>query len=873
MGSEDVTATSGGGAEPRSRFNTSRSGDRFAPGDTISDRYRVVSKLGKGGMGEVFRADDLVLGQSVALKFLPAEVSLDPVRLERLRGEVRLTRQVSHPNVCRVYDIGEADGQHFLAMEYIDGEDLSVLIRRIGRLPGEKAVEIARQICAGLAAAHDQGVIHRDLKPANIMIDGRGKARITDFGVAAFGEDLDEGEPKFAGTPAYMAPEQFQGRDISRQSDLYSLGLVLYELFTGKPAYNASSIAEIREIHSSSAPPTSPSSIVTDIDPAAERVILRCLEQEPAHRPQSAMAVMAALPGGDPLKAMLEAGETPSPELVAASGRSGALSKRTGLLIFLVGMITASISFIAGGLDPLHELTGGLQPPDVMEFRAREMIKALGYDEEPAATARAYLTWRLPDDNWVPEDELRARYLDDTSGRITFGYRQHTRHFVPVRSTMPGGRLGEVVTMTDPPMTEPGMVSAQLSTDARLLWFKAVTERLTLPDPDGTPATPVDWDQLLATAGFEGFEFSEIEPAYEHRTGWDEKRAWEGSHPGEAWKPIRIEAAALAGRLTSFVVSQADDPARTLPNGDNELRDRAQGGVMSLIGLIGGGILAVRNLRLGRGDRRGAVRLGVFFFVMSMLGWLIGTDHAPDVGTEARLFISGTAYALIRTAIACILYVGLEPYIRKVFPTSLIGWSRLLAGRWRDPIVGRDVLIAVASFGIFGGVSSIIMLLTDRRDLIDTLPQPNVIMQFSIYLRNPVVSVGFALVFMMFVIGLITVCRRPRWLAPAMIVLLMTVFTNLGQLNNLQYFDFMQLAQGIANGLIFAFLVYRVGLLSLLLLFILGSMMEFPISFDPDMWYSVITYTVIAVIGGLGVFGFVVSTAGQSWGGEVRDER
>src|SRR5258708_10815965 len=156
---------------------------RFPPGSLLDGRYRIVGRLGKGGMGEVYRADDLKLGQPVALKFLSESVDRDPARLTQLHTEVRLARQVSHPNVCRVYDVGEYDGHTFLSMEYVDGEDLASLIRRVGRFPQDRATELARQICAGLAAAHDRGVVHRDLKPANIMLDGNGKIRITDFGL------------------------------------------------------------------------------------------------------------------------------------------------------------------------------------------------------------------------------------------------------------------------------------------------------------------------------------------------------------------------------------------------------------------------------------------------------------------------------------------------------------------------------------------------------------------------------------------------------------------------------------------------------------------------------------------------------------------
>src|SRR5687767_6690730 len=173
----------------------------FVPGQMFAGRYRMVGLLGKGGMGEVYRADDLKLGQPVALKFLPRDVEADADRLERFLTEVRLSLKVTHPNVCRVFDIGEIDGRHFLSMEYVDGEDLASLLRRIGRLPEDKAIEIARQLCAGLSAAHDEGVLHRDLKPANIMIDGRGKVRIADFGLARIAEDLRDAN-EIEGTPA-----------------------------------------------------------------------------------------------------------------------------------------------------------------------------------------------------------------------------------------------------------------------------------------------------------------------------------------------------------------------------------------------------------------------------------------------------------------------------------------------------------------------------------------------------------------------------------------------------------------------------------------------------------------------------------------------
>src|SRR5580700_10846023 len=235
---------------------------RYVPGTTLAERYRIVSPLGKGGMGEVYRAEDLKLGQTVALKFLPKSLARNEEALARFTREVRLARQVSHPNVCRVFDVGEADGQTFLTMEYVDGEDLASLMRRIGRLPADKALDIARQLCAGLAAAHEHGIVHRDLKPANIMLDGRGRVRITDFGLAAISLEPGSDDAR-AGTPAYMSPEQLSGGEITPQSDLYSTGLVLYEVFTGKRPFDAKTFDEMVRQRDKSTP-TLPSQYVKE---------------------------------------------------------------------------------------------------------------------------------------------------------------------------------------------------------------------------------------------------------------------------------------------------------------------------------------------------------------------------------------------------------------------------------------------------------------------------------------------------------------------------------------------------------------------------------------------------------------------------------
>jgi len=203
------TPTAAGGALTEGRF---RAGALFA------GRFRIIALQGRGGMGQVYRAQDLELGQPVALKFLTGFRSDQRAR-NRLRTEVRLARQISHPNVCRVYDIGEASGELYLSMEYVDGEDLAGLLKRIGHVPADKGADIARKLCAGLAAAHARGVLRRDFKPGNIMIDSRGEVRIMDFGLAAVAEQQLDAADVRSGTPADMAPEQLEGREATTRSD------------------------------------------------------------------------------------------------------------------------------------------------------------------------------------------------------------------------------------------------------------------------------------------------------------------------------------------------------------------------------------------------------------------------------------------------------------------------------------------------------------------------------------------------------------------------------------------------------------------------------------------------------------------------------
>jgi eukaryotic-like serine/threonine-protein kinase len=254
----------------------------FAPGDLFAGRYRMVTRLGEGGMGDVWRADDVVLGVPVALKML---ISRNAESRALLLNEARLARRITHPAICRVFDIGEQGEQVFLSMELVEGEDLASLIHRVGRLPSERVAEIARQLCSALAAAHGQGILHRDLKPANILIDKSGAVRITDFGIAVRSDQSAHNTG--IGTPGYMAPEQLlHGASVSERTDIYALGRVLYELLVGRQA---------GEHGDPGLMPARPSTLVSGVDPALERIIMQALAFDPRERPQSAAAIASQL--------------------------------------------------------------------------------------------------------------------------------------------------------------------------------------------------------------------------------------------------------------------------------------------------------------------------------------------------------------------------------------------------------------------------------------------------------------------------------------------------------------------------------------------------------------------------------------------------
>ncbi len=856
---ETVAMPSSSGAPPRAPSSVSRLSStsvedegRFLPGTLVAGRYRVIGLIGRGGMGEVYRATDLMLGQSVALKFLPEGAAANEHLLERFHNEVRVARQVSHPNVCRVYDIGEADGMPFISMEYVDGEDLASLLLRIGRLPADKALDITRKICAGLSAAHERGVIHRDLKPHNIMLNRRGEAVIMDFGLAAVADELKGAEAR-NGTPAYMSPEQLRGDSVTAKSDLYSLGLIVYELFTGKRAFEAKSVQEMIALQESGKPP-SITSAISDADPAVERVVLRCLNADPAFRPASALSIAAALPGGDPLAAALAAGETPSPELVAASGKTEGFALRYALpcLVFVLAVLL-TYPFVMPDVSTLA-LSPMPYPRPVLEQKARDMAAAFGWPEQPAD----WKSWFEIDNDYIshlrshPPGPKDWRRLFDTESPVRFYYRQSPEYL----KSPPDGQI----TPQRPPLNVPGMLSVYLDSRGRLRGFEAVAPREDRPDA----APPIAPAVLFQSAGLDFSNFREVQPSHVPPLPFDSRRAWTGRASGVASSEVTVEAAFWRGKVTSVALWWPWSKPFAVA------RDTVTPFDLFVVIFFSTTLFCVvffarRNLRLGRGDREGAFRLAACVFAIYCCVRLADTHLMPSFTVLAYLF-ADLGLGVLISGLLWLLYVAIEPAVRARWPQCLITWNRLLAGNIRDPRVASHILIGLtlgAGLGLvflsrsYWGItlgnapdSGNLGLLLGARDFAHVLG--NIV--FS------AIQTGFVMFFLL--CGIRGLVRRD-WIAALVAAALLTP-ENVQRSANL----LVDVPLLIAIIAVFSLVMLRMGLVPAMTgIFAVNTLGNYPACPDVASWYAPAAATMLGLIAAIAIYAFARSQARPAVGG------
>lgn len=690
------------------------------------------------------------------------------------------------------------------------------------------------------------------------MLDSKGHVLITDFGLAALAGEVSGAEVR-NGTPAYMAPEQLDGKEVTVRSEIYSLGLVLYEIFTGKRPFESATLADLVRTRNETSP-RNPSTLVRDLDPMVERVILRCMERDPALRPPSALAVAAALPGGDPLAAALAAGETPSPAMVAAAGDDAGLAPKIAIWCLAFVVLGTIAACVLGVRDNAIEIAGSDATPEVLEHRARLALDQLGYSGRPADSAHAF---------YVETDGLRyrekqARGKPDFAALLAqrprvlgFWYRESPRPMVP-QTWHNDLLIPTIATEDDPTLDIPGMTLLKLDDQTRLVYFEAVPPQLGVAG--GVPPA-LDWKALFTLADLDLSQFQKAEPLWAPPHAADERMAWTGVYPGTSI-PLRVEAASWLGKPVFFKL--AGPWTKPSSEQSESARARARSTFLLVLGLtllIVPAWLAWRNIARGKADRRGAMRLGVAFFAITMLVWIFAGHFTAQPAMFGQ-FAAALAASLFNAALMWMVYLALEPYVRRHWPHSIISWSRLIDGQLRDPAVGRDVLFGVAMGTLWTMIGAIGDVFAAAVGAAPSFHNPGFLLGMRATLAEQTAQVSGAvritLVFF-FMLFILRVLLRNQWLAAGAFVAIWTVLQTLGNAH-----PWIALPLIIAIYSIAAVALVRFGLVTLAVAaFTTDSIGNVPITLNPSAWYFGSTVFVVASLVLLAAWGFHAATAGR----------
>ena len=751
-----------------------------------------------------------------------------------------------------MYDVGEVDGLPFLTMEYVDGEDLSSLLRRIGRLPEDKALDLARQMCAGLAAAHERGILHRDLKPANVMIDGEGKVRITDFGLAAVAGAAGQSR---AGTPAYMAPELLAGKDASVQSDLYALGLVFYELFTGRRAFIAQSIADLVRQQSESQL-TTPTSLVRDLDPAIEKTILRTLAREPELRPASALAVAASLPGGDPLAAALAAGETPSPEMVAAAGEQ----RRVATPYAIAGTLGVIALLIVSALVSVQRRTlsrAGLdKPPEVLLDRAQQVLEKVG---QPSRAGNHWSEFTLDGDllaysNAHPETWAGGDVFTGRPGVLRFAHRTSPRVLAPLNPLA-------AVSMDDPPFVVSGMTQVVLDAQGRLLTLHVVPPQKATADGSATP----DWSALFALAGPGSIHVPRggagVAAAGAVRRAAGVGRGDAGTVAAGSGRGGGLERAAdlLSGRGAMDASGSHGGGAGRARRATAECAGGERDDAPDRLSVVRGPVERPRRPR--RLDRRLAPGRGGAGRPVARLGVQRSARRQPDPRSDPLLRVDRRVAVRRRAAVRDVSRRRTGGP-RRYWPDGLLGWTRLLQGRVLDARVARDILIGLAA----GAAMQVVIDLREPMQQLAGVHVPAVSFGNTRYFEGARYVVGFlfslvgfqAVFSAMWCIFAIVGLKRLFGRTPIVFVLAVIAFTFI-EARDLYIgapgHPWINFTVALTVFAVLASVATRIGLLATSAAFLASFVIaETPWTFDSNAWYFAPSTTALLFL--LGLAGF-----------------
>ena len=634
---------------------------------------------------------------------------------------------------------------------------------------------------------------------------------------------------------------------------------MLYEVFTGKRAFTEKAGAKLRTGAESTI--SRPSSIVRDLNPVIERVILRCLETEPSARPANVLSVAAALPGGDPLAAALAAGETPSPQMVAASGETAGLRPRAAVACFgAVLLALAVVTFLGVHYSALGRMQLDLTP-EVLKQKARDIVARLGYSDRPVDSAselygdtdfQGYVEKNdkpLPDWNKV----LSAR-----PSLLGFWYRQSPDELKAegFRDELmnPG-----IVTRDDPAETLSGMIDLELDPQGRLTYFQAIPPQ---KDETVTLFAAFDWNVLFAAAGLDAAHFQKAEPMWNSLASSDARFAWTGTWPGTA-RPLRIEAASWHGKPVFFSLIgdwTKPDRMKSEPSTGKKIQQYI---LLALAVAFFFGIirLARLNYRQGRGDRAGALRLASIMFALEILLWLCrahivaGSNFlgALAIAVSTALFVSGTTW---------MLYLALEPWVRRRWPHTIISWSRLLSGQFRDPLVGRDILFGVMLGAVWVLIFQLRQIPLSHLGAAPIIPQTEYLAggreALGAWLMQIPASILGTLQFFFLLLGLKYLLRKD-WLAAIVFVVIFALVQGLPS----SYIS-VDLPMWAVIYAIAVLIVYRFGLIPLACaIFTVNMLSNVPFTFDFSVWYmSTFALTLLSVVA-LAGWGFYQSLGGE----------
>jgi serine/threonine-protein kinase len=599
------------------------------------------------------------------------------------------------------------------------------------------------------------------------------------------------------------------------------------------------------------AAPASIATLVKDLDPAVERVIQRCLQPDPRKRPASALAVAAALPGGDPLAAALAAGETPSPELVAAAGETEGLPPKVAvpwLAAALLGIVALAV------FAPSQSVLARLpldNSPEALTRDARTIIKSFGYTARPGDTA-----WGLIYDgsylNYLHKHrkEAAARWKNPAAGQpplAAFWYRESPW---PMAAEM---GLNMEVNYGDPPLEMSGMVRLKTDPDGKLQDFGAFPPQVEEAAP---PSAAFDWARLFQAAGLDQSRFQPADPQWNPPASWDARAAWTGADPQTGVK-LRVEAAAWRGRPVWFsIVGPWTVASRMQPpeSGQGQLASQA----IVLLVFVAGCLLAWYNFRARRVDQRGAVRMSAWLFVCLAASTFLEMHHSATA-QELSGFWRVVSRALLNAGTLWVIYLALEPWVRRYWPHTMISWTRYTTRGFRDPLVGRDLLYGAAC----GALGSVLMVLyTALRGGEPSLPSLSALLGVRYEAAQMLTAVPGALLsstIYLLMLFLLRVLLRKQWLAGPAFVIIMSVVPAIGSAT---------IRLDIMEGAIFfgavTFVLLRFGLLAAIAAYVSYYLLQtYPPTLDLSAWYVGLVPIPLLAVAAIAIYGFRTSLAGR----------